>query len=758
MPRTLFQIAIVLAFCASATCQAAAPARSGEQIYRQLCNSCHGPLGEGSADYPHPLAGDRSIVELADLISRTMPEGEPEKCVGEDARQVALYISEKFYSPAAQARLKPPRLELSRLTVRQYRETLADLIGSFRNDKTTYNGDRGLWGQYFNARRFDKKLRIIERLDPQVQFDFGDKSPEPEKIANDEFFIHWSGSLLAPETGVYDIIVKTDNGTRLWLNDPRKPLIDAGVKSGNDQEYRESIYLLGGRAYPLRIEFFKSKKSNEKTSSVALMWQRPHGVAETIPPWQLAPQSGAELFLCDTPFPPDDRNQGYERGASISKAWDQATTDGAIVTANYVLTQLNSLANTKDDAPDRAKKLQDFCKRFVERAFRRPLSSEVEQRFITRQFDENKDLNTAVKRVVLLALKSPRFLFREIDGAPNDPYNVASRMSFGMWDSSPDTQLHEAAARGQLQTRQQLVAQAERMSNDLRTRAKLREFLLQWFQVDRHPEISKDPRLFPEFDQSLVSDLRTSFDLTINDVVNDSAADLRKLLTNDEVYLNARLAKFYGVELPDGESFQKIAFEPQSRRGVLSHPYLLSALAYTGTSSPIHRGVFISRSVLGRSLRPPPEAVSPLAPDLHPSLSTRERVTLQTQSQACQSCHVMINSLGFALESFDAVGKRREKEKNKPVDTHGSYINREGEQVRFHGAGELAQFLAESSETHAAFAEQLFQYLVKQPAGAYGPATLAGLERSFVTEKLNLRRLMVEIIVTSALTPTRTGS
>ena len=83
----------------------------------------------------------------------------------------------------------------------------------------------------------------------------------------------------------------------------------------------------------------------------------------------------------------------------------------------------------------------------------------------------------------------------------------------------------------------------------------------------------------------------------------------------------------------------------------------MASFAYTATSSPIHRGVFLARSVLGRSLRPPPEAVAPLPPDLHADLTTRERVTLQTKPEACQSCHGMINPLGFTLEHFDAVGR-----------------------------------------------------------------------------------------------------
>jgi hypothetical protein len=154
--------------------------------------------------------------------------------------------------------------------------------------------------------------------------------------------------------------------------------------------------------------------------------------------------------------------------------------------------------------------------------------------------------------------------------------------------------------------------------------------------------------------------------------------------------------------------------------------------------------------VLGRTLRPPPEAVVPLAPDLHADLTTRERVALQTKPEACASCHSMINPLGFTLERFDAVGRYRETEQNRQIDTTGSYLTRSGEEVKFGGVRDLAKFLAGSEETHTALVQQLFHYTVKQPIRAYGPQTLPELRASLVRNEFNLRKLIVEIVVVSA--------
>jgi hypothetical protein len=290
------------------------------------------------------------------------------------------------------------------------------------------------------------------------------------------------------------------------------------------------------------------------------------------------------------------------------------------------------------------------------------------------------------------------------------------------------------------------------MLPDLRTRAKLRDFLFTWLKVESAPDLSKAPNLFPGFDAGIAAELRTSLELFLDDVVWGQSSDFRQLLLSDDLFMDGRLAKFYGADLPPDAPFQKVPRGPKERAGVLTHPYLLAAFAYTATSSPIHRGVFLARNVLGQSLRPPPEAFTPLAPDLHPQLTTRERVALQTKPQACQGCHHMINPLGFTLENFDAVGRFREAENGKPIDATGGYQTRSGQVVRFAGVRDLAEFLAASPEVHEAFVEQVFHHLVKQPVRAYGPNALADMRQSFEQNGFSVRKLMVEIMATTALT------
>jgi hypothetical protein len=761
MTTHLRNLLTVAALAVLAAPVAAGP--TGEQIYRQRCAVCHGASGEGTKEGDQdPLIGDKSVGQLAKVIARTMPQDEPGTCTGEDAERVAAYVYDAFYSPTAQARNKPARVELSRLTVRQYRNAVADVVGSFRAAPGKWDDKHGLHGEYFKSRRLNRNDRLIERLDPEVRLDFGTAGPD-DKFDPYEFSARWEGSVLAPETGEYEFTVRTEHSTRLWVNDVNRPLIDALVKSGNDNDHKATIYLLAGRAYPLRLEFSKAKqgvddsKNNSKKppvkASISLLWKPPQRAAEVIPARQLSPNRFPETFAVATPFPADDRSIGYERGTTISKAWDQATTDAAIETADYVVAHLGELSGTRPDAGDRGPKLRDFCRRFAERAFRRPLTDEQKRLYIDHPFDAARDPETAVKRVVLFVLVSPRFLYRE-PGGGRDGFDVASRLAFELWDAPPDPELLAAAAAGKLATREQVVAQAERMLADQRAKAKLRLFFLQWLKADPAPEMAKDPKRFPGFDQAIASDLRASLELFLDDVVWGESSDFRQLLVSESLFLNGRLAKFYGGDLPADAPFQKMPLEPGVRAGVLTHPYLMANFAYTATSSPIHRGVFVARSVLGVSLRPPPEAFTPLPAELHPQLSTRERITLQTKPQACQSCHAMINPLGFTLEQFDAVGRFRDKENGKTIDATGSYQTRTGEVRTFHGVRELAQFLAGSEETHTAFVEQLFHHLVKQPVRAYGPKKLDDLRQSFARNGFSIRKLTVEIVADTALPKT----
>ena len=740
----------------------AAP-RAGEVVYRDDCMRCHGPVGQGVAGKAdEPLVGEKSIASLAKYIAREMPENDPGTLSLADATASAEYIHKAFYSAEARARNHPPRIELAHLTVRQYRESIADLLGSLRN-ATSATESGGLAGVYRERPERDPKkpdqnrpeVTFKQQVDPVIDFDFKDKPPEKGTYAA-QFSINWSGSVLVPDTGEYEFRITSPNGVRLYVNMPeggseKNALIDLWVSSAMTRTASAPIFLLGGRSYPLKIEFFKFK---DKTAALKLEWRPPGGAWSVVPRANLAPKFSSPVSVISVPLPPDDGSIGYERGASVSREWTEAVAKGALQVSAMIGPNLFGLAGTKADAPDRGEKLKAFSFRFAQMAYRRPLTDE--QKADLSKIYEAAAPEVAAKRAFIFTLSNPAFLYPGI--GPQDDYAVASRLALTLWDSVPDVVLLKAAAAGQLKTEAQVRQHAQRMMKDPRAKAKLRDFLHHWLHVEEGAEVAKDQKEYPGFDQGVVMDLRTSLDLFAESIVWSEQSDYRQLLLSDTILMNDRLAKFYGQKVEAGDGFQPVKMDADQRAGVLTHPFVLATFSYTKSSSPIHRGVFVTRNILGRMLKPPPMAIAFMDDKFDPSLTMREKVAELTSKPACMSCHVTINPLGFSFERFDAVGRVRATDNKKPVNPVSDYATSDGSVIKLTGARDVAIHAAESLAGQTGFVRNLFQELVKQPPAAYSPELLGQLTEKFRADKFHVRNLAVEVAVVAALRPTVTAA
>ena len=723
----------------------------GAAIYREHCASCHGTQGQGVAEeYDEALVGKKSVPSLAKYIHRTMPEDDEDAVVDEDAKLVAAYIHESFYSAEARSRIKPPRRDLLRRSRHQHRRALTDLIQSFtwrpRLDDTP-----GLQGHYFNKEKMNNRKRpLAERIDSVIAFDsttdHGIKKLNPKAHS-----IFWSGSLMPPETGTYHFRVHSPNGFRFFLNQAnqkKNPFIDAWVSSANKMRTVEaSAFLMGAHPVPIFLEYVSYQ---EKVSSIVLEWKPPRGSWQSIPARHLSSARSPEALLISTPFPPDDSSLGYERGSSISKAWKEASAHAAIEAAVAIHDHLDALARTKSGDPKRGAKLKRFCADFAARAFGRPLSDEQNKRYLDDLFAAaGSDHDTAVKRSLMLVLTSPWFLYPSLNRDPdgqNDSHSNASHLALALWDSVPDKALEKAASLDQLRTGAQIENQVRRMIQDPRTQIKIRRFFHHWLGLAEKNDLTKDSALFPGFDQAAIADLRTSLDLFLDEVVWSDPSDYRQLFAGDKLHLNARLAKLYHAKVPASPGFHLVSVPGDKRAGLLTHPYLLSALSYHHETSPIHRGVFLGRNVLGRFLKPPPEAIEFKDSDFKPHLTMRQKVTEITKDESCMACHAIINPVGFSLENFDAIGRFRTRDKNKPIDTTSTYPTPDDRSVKIKEPRDLAQLAITSPVAHRAFITQLFHHLIQQPVNAYGPDTLDQLHQSFTQSNFNIQKLITAIV------------
>lgn len=727
----------------------------GKAIFASKCASCHGQRGEGVEEHAEePLVGESSIDELTDSITKNMPEDKPESCVGEEAKAVATYIFHAFYSEAARER-NEPTFKLARLTGPQLRQSLADLYGRL-SGSVDRSEQRGVTGQYFDGQRLSGDKRKIDRVDATIDFDFATAGPGSGVNAAD-YCVQWTGGIRADKTGRHEILIESTCAFVFNLGSYQREFINNHVQSGDRIEFRRSIVLTAGRVYPLSIRFHQRKrKTKQPPARIRLAWTPPGGLEHVIPASNLLPSKSPATFSVQAKLPPDDRSYGYARGIGVSRQWDESTTAAAIEFAEIAATELwPAYGRAHRGKPDENRaRLRAFLGTLVETAFRNPLTEAVQKSYIDDPIDATEDDDEAIKRVLLMALKSPRFLYPTLDLGSSNSQFAANQLALTLFDSLPsDPWLLARVRDNRLNSEAEIRTAATRMIDDDRTRSKVRGLMHAWLDLSRFGEITKDSKMFPGFDRGLAADLEHSLDFLLDSIVWSESSDFRQLFLSRSMFTNERIAKFYGDAWQPGDGSGQLtptkADDPK-RSGVLTHPFILSGLAYQDTTSPIHRGLFLIRQMLGRTLTPPQEAFPPLDPDLHPDLTTRQRVHLQTSPKNCRACHIKINGLGFAMEQYDAVGRFRNQEKDRAINAKGDYTTRANENVEFDGAQQLAEFLASSDDAKRAFVHRSFQHLVKQPPSAFGAGTMERLTKSFERNRFSIRELLIEIAVISA--------
>lgn len=368
-----------------------------------------------------------------------------------------------------------------------------------------------------------------------------------------------------------------------------------------------------------------------------------------------------------------------------------------------------------------------FIGNLGKRAFRRPLS-QAELAACKTLFDKGKaligsgdDFADGVELVSDYLFQSPHFIYREelsttqVDGkVPLDAYEVASKLAYAVTGSMPDDALFAAADANALSTREQVVAQIQRLLATPGASDALLDFHDQLLVMRGYDNISKRAS-FSGFGAGVAEDLRQEAKHFIRDVVFEQGRGFSTLMTAPYTFANARVRGLYGLDdaAPAGANaadFVKLELDPAQRAGLLTQIGFLAANGEQDTPNIIIRGVNIARKLLCAALPPPPKNVPPL-PALLPGSTNRQRVEQATKDAPCNGCHTtIINPLGIALEHLDGVGKYRTQDNGQPIDSSTSYVI-DGKSVAIGGAVELANAIATSDQAHACYAEHLAEYL-----------------------------------------------
>jgi hypothetical protein len=314
----------------------------------------------------------------------------------------------------------------------------------------------------------------------------------------------------------------------------------------------------------------------------------------------------------------------------------------------------------------------------MRRAYRRPVTEDDLARPME-FFRAEKDFEAGIQSALSAILVSPHFLFRvEHDAsgvASNAAYHIsdielASRLSFFLWNSIPDDELLDVAERGELSKPGVLEKQVRRMLADSRARALVSNFAGQWLHLPNLESFTPDLRLFPDFDDNLRQAFRQETELFVEDIVRKDRSML-DLLKADYTFLNERLAKHYGVPHVYGSHFRRVSTGGE-RGGLLRHGSVLAVTSYATRTSPVLRGKWVLANLLGTPPPPPLPDVPALRDNtVAANLSVRERLAEHRANAACAVCHDTMDPVGFALENFDAVGRWRTAEEGKPMDVSG---------------------------------------------------------------------------------------
>ncbi|MET0792893.1 MAG: DUF1592 domain-containing protein [Polyangiaceae bacterium] len=393
-----------------------------------------------------------------------------------------------------------------------------------------------------------------------------------------------------------------------------------------------------------------------------------------------------------------------------------ATTVAASVVTNAKL--LNQLAACADDALKRDC-AKAFVQSFAARAYRAPVTDAADLELHLKLYDVGAKVSYAhgIELLIQGILQAPRFLYRVEIGTGEQvsesavklsPYELASRLSFSIWDSLPDAKLTQAARNGELATKEGVAAQLSWMLQDTKGQNMVRRFLENWIHLPDLDNSAKDASLYPQWtNTTLKASMKGQASAFFDDLLANQGGKLSTLLTSETVFVNKDLGPYYGVS--GGDTFESAPGTAGATAGILTLPAFLTLLAKPSESSPIYRGKFVREQVLCQLLPAPPANI-PKPPEVTPGVSTRERLAEHETNASCSGCHQLVDPIGFGFENYDSLGQYRTMDGDETVDASGE-IKSTGEiDGKFVGVTELARKLSQSEIVRQCMARQWFRF------------------------------------------------
>jgi len=400
--------------------------------------------------------------------------------------------------------------------------------------------------------------------------------------------------------------------------------------------------------------------------------------------------------------------------------------------------------------------------RLAERAFRRPAGATDLERLLP-YYESGRSaggsFDAGIEQLVAAVLVSPEFLYRTIrpkaDPDGDGEYllsdlELATRLSFFLWNQGPDDELFGLAVSGELGQPATLAEQAERMLRDPRAHSIVKGFALQWLNVDDLTAVDPDVTLFPTFSDELRADFAAEIELFIDSILLDDRS-VRDLLTADYTFVNDRLAAHYGIADVYGPQFRRVTLDDPARFGLLGKAAVLLRTSYGDRTSPVLRGAWVLERLMGTPPTPPP-------PGVETDLSTkageepktiRARLEQHRAAPNCNACHGVIDPFGIALENFTVLGSWRDRDAaaNAPIDA--LTVLPDGTAIS--GPVELREaLLARPDQFVQAFTEKLMMYALGRELEYHDMRQVRHIVREAGDDNWSLEAIVAGIVTSDA--------
>ena len=791
-PMTMLLLLMLFA----STCLAAdsPPDEASTVFFKTHCVRCHDAqkqegnfrLDTLARDFVTQQAAERWAEVLFRINSGEMPPKSEAQPQAEELGKVTEWISTRLKEGEAARMARRGPVTLYRLSRDEYAYTVFDLLGvhydgklpgGLNEDPRWHGFDRVGALLTLSPSHVDRYLRAADTVITRA---FPDQTPQPVKGRRD-------GGVATPAT---------PNAAEVRYREIFWPGVEGPhvhMQSGGEA-MRVRIRLSGlqpkdGRAPHLTVWDFTQKRSlfdediiTPEDQPIVVEFDTTIGSFQLLNavtgfPGNAHTQSNTARRFIHSRQPRIGHPAGYklfdDEGQSLfplllvdSIEWESVPVSDEVHRKRDGVFPTVSARNAKSPAdPQKLETLLGECReslgRFAERAWRRPVTQDEVARYVRivrQELAAGESFGPAYRSALIALLTSKNFYYVG-EGDPTKPreqvndWELASRLSYFLWSSMPDDDLFAAARAGALKQPDVLKAQLKRMTADPRMARFLETFPQQWLQLHRVGMFPPDPGLYPDYDKWLEKSMVLETQSYFAEVFAKNLP-LGDFLKSDWTMVNPRLAKFYNLPPLSRSGFQRVTLRPEDHRGGLLTQAAILSLTSDGTRHrPVHRGVWVSEAIFGRTPPPPPPNVEPLepTPNNKPKATIRDQLQAHATHATCAACHAKIDPLGFAFENYDAVGAWRTQERVRSgtgmdplVDATGMLPNGS----KFLGADEFKQLLVADIDRFAeAFIEQLATYALRRVMTVDDKAAIKAIAARSKLDEYRLRAILENLVL-----------